>query len=435
MRPRALLLVATAVLVAVPFATATTERTAAMPSSTTNGPSNLAATTVTLNGKATLTCAGSRGFKLAYPDHTATISNAAGAGTSSYTANAIGLTPGTSYAYYAFASDCNGTAVGNPTTFTTNAIVNVTMSGAGKLSGGIACSSSCSVNVENGKSLSVTATANAGSRFSGWTGLCAGQGATCTATPTGTATLGVTFVAIHGLTVAKAGDGAGTVTSGGGEISCGSVCSASFASGAGVTLTATPAAGSVFSGWSGACAGAAATCTVSLGSDQAVTATFARERKLSVGVHGRGAVISAPTGIACINACSALFAPNAAVTLTATPEDGWRFIGWSGPCGGTGACSLTLGSDTTVNADFRPLFTLRVVTVGGRGTVRSAPNGILCGSACSKAFLQGAVVTLRASAAKGYRFTGWAGDCKGSKTTCRVTMRQGRAVVALYAKR
>ena len=41
-----------------------------------------------------------------------------------------------------------------------------------------------------------------------------------------------------------------------------------------VTLTATAAGGSVFSGWDGACAGQAGACTVTMNSDSAVTAAF-----------------------------------------------------------------------------------------------------------------------------------------------------------------
>src|SRR5207244_10398538 len=53
------------------------------------------------------------------------------------------------------------------------------------------------------------------------------------------------------LTVSKAGTGAGTVTSSPAGITCGATCAASFTSGTAVTLTAAPAAGSTFTGWSG----------------------------------------------------------------------------------------------------------------------------------------------------------------------------------------
>jgi hypothetical protein len=63
------------------------------------------------------------------------------------------------------------------------------------------------------------------------------------------------------------------VTSSPAGINCGTSCSGSFAGGANVTLTATPAFGSTFAGWSGACTGTQA-CTVSMSGARDVTATF-----------------------------------------------------------------------------------------------------------------------------------------------------------------
>ncbi len=75
------------------------------------------------------------------------------------------------------------------------------------------------------------------------------------------------------LSVTKSGNGAGTVTSTPAGINCGGTCSASYASGTTVTLTAAPASGSTFAGWSGACTGSAV-CTVSMTAARAVTAMF-----------------------------------------------------------------------------------------------------------------------------------------------------------------
>jgi subtilisin family serine protease len=77
------------------------------------------------------------------------------------------------------------------------------------------------------------------------------------------------------LSVARSGTGGGTVTSSSGGISCGATCSATFTSGTVVTLTATPATGSTFSGWTGACSGAVSTCSVTMSAARSVTATFA----------------------------------------------------------------------------------------------------------------------------------------------------------------
>ena len=75
------------------------------------------------------------------------------------------------------------------------------------------------------------------------------------------------------LAVTKAGTGTGTVTSAPAGISCEATCSASYACGAAVALTATASAGSLFSSWSGDCAGTGA-CDLVMNANRAVTATF-----------------------------------------------------------------------------------------------------------------------------------------------------------------
>jgi hypothetical protein len=75
------------------------------------------------------------------------------------------------------------------------------------------------------------------------------------------------------LTVATSGNGSGTVSSSPAGIDCGSTCSHAYSTGTSVTLIATPASGSVFSGWSGACSGTA-NCSVTMSLAQSVTATF-----------------------------------------------------------------------------------------------------------------------------------------------------------------
>jgi uncharacterized repeat protein (TIGR03803 family) len=74
------------------------------------------------------------------------------------------------------------------------------------------------------------------------------------------------------LTVADSGSG--TVTSSDGNINCGSVCSFSYNSGTLVTLTATPAQGWTFSGWSGCDSTSGNSCTVTMNSARTATANF-----------------------------------------------------------------------------------------------------------------------------------------------------------------
>jgi fibronectin type III domain protein/List-Bact-rpt repeat protein len=84
---------------------------------------------------------------------------------------------------------------------------------------------------------------------------------------------GTSCTASHLLTVSKAGTGFGTVASSPAGLDCGTSCSVAFPTGTAVTLSATPASGSTFGGWSGACTGTG-TCTVTLDADRSVAATF-----------------------------------------------------------------------------------------------------------------------------------------------------------------
>ena len=76
----------------------------------------------------------------------------------------------------------------------------------------------------------------------------------------------------YALTVVTAGTGSGTVSGGG--ISCPGTCSKSFTAGQTVSLTAAPASGSTFTGWSGGGCAGTGTCSVTVNAATSVTATF-----------------------------------------------------------------------------------------------------------------------------------------------------------------
>ena len=93
-------------------------------------------------------------------------------------------------------------------------------------------------------------------------------------------TISATFTAIpnYTLTITNAGTGSGSVSS--------NPTGPSFSAGTQVTLTATPNANSVFSGWSGACSGTATTCQVTMNSDLTATATFSAASNSPIVVTG-----------------------------------------------------------------------------------------------------------------------------------------------------
>ncbi|MCM2327029.1 MAG: hypothetical protein NDI88_03995 [Lysobacter sp.] len=77
------------------------------------------------------------------------------------------------------------------------------------------------------------------------------------------------------LAVSLGGAGSGTVSSSPAGISCGATCSASFADGATVVLTALASPGSRFAGWGGDCASAGTgACTLVMSSARNATASF-----------------------------------------------------------------------------------------------------------------------------------------------------------------
>ena len=125
---------------------------------------------------------------------------------------------------------------------------------------------------------------------------------------------------------------------------------------------------------------------------------------------GIGTVTSTPAGIDCGATCGASFTAGTAVTLTATPDAGSTFAGWSGD---TSNGQVTMNADKNVTATFNLTVshTLTVTKAGtGAGTVKSKPAGIKCGTDCNEVYNAGTAVTLRAIPAAGSTFAGWSGD-------------------------
>ncbi len=202
--------------------------------------------------------------------------------------------------------------------------------------------------------LTLLAEPEAESEFAGWSGACSGVEEECELTIEEDTTVTATFnsTAEHTLTVERTGKGSGTVTSSPGSISCGSVCSDDFLAGTEVTLAATPASGSTFEGFSGACTGTGP-CTVTMSKSRNVTATFDLTPKpkftLTVTKSGAG------TGkVRCDGgACASSYRMGTTVTLAATAASGSAFAGWSGGgCSGSGTCVVTIEANTAITATF-----------------------------------------------------------------------------------
>ncbi len=155
--------------------------------------------------------------------------------------------------------------------------------------GGTAGAGACEGTYAAGTAITLEARPANGSRFTGWFGPCNGTSA-CSVSLTDSAQVVASFeLAIFNLTVVGAGTGTGTVRSQTGSsvaIACTITAGRSGTTGCDgtyplaadrVTLTATAANGSTFSGWGGDCTGTA-TCIVTLDQAHLVTAAFIPRR-------------------------------------------------------------------------------------------------------------------------------------------------------------
>ncbi|MCK6622862.1 MAG: T9SS type A sorting domain-containing protein [Calditrichaceae bacterium] len=263
--------------------------------------------------------------------------------------------------------------------------------------------------------VTLTASPAAGYQFSGWSGDLSGSTNPAAITMNANKTVTATFTALpqYTLTVNIAGSGTVTLNPPGGVYTAATV----------VTLTAAPAAGFVFSGWSGDLSGSANPAAITMDANKTVTATFTAlpQYTLTANISGNGTVQLNPPG--------GIYNQGTVVSLTAVPGTGFRFSGWSGDLSGTAnPASLTMDANKTVTATFTPIpqYTLTLATVGSGAITANPPatNGV---------YDSAAVVTLTAVPDAGWRFSGWSGDLSGTANPASLTMNANKTVTATFA--
>ncbi|MBX9765149.1 DUF4215 domain-containing protein [Patescibacteria group bacterium] len=159
------------------------------------------------------------------------------------------------------------------------------------------------------------------------------------------------------LTVVKVGSGQGLVTSAPAGIHCGADCAERYLSHVIVTLNAAVTRGMMFAGWEGACSGSGS-CAVDMDADKTVFANFIARSPYTLTSSNSpadGGVITA-LGINCGAVCATTVYEGEALTITAQPNFGFEFSGWSGDCTGTeSVCSLEVVGDALVTANYTAL--------------------------------------------------------------------------------
>jgi len=197
----------------------------------------------------------------------------------------------------------------------------------------------------SGTSVKVTAVANTGYTFTNWTDQVSGSILSTSPDYTfalsanrslianfaiNTYTLGV--IAVNG-TVLKVAD------------------QPRYNHGSNVVLTATPAAGYVFSSWTGGATGTANPITVNMTSDKVVTANFT-----AIPVDAFTLTVNAVNGSVVKTPNQATYTNGSTVVLTSTPAAGYAFSSWSGDAtGSVSPLTVTMNSNKNITANFTPL--------------------------------------------------------------------------------
>ena len=159
-------------------------------------------------------------------------------------------------------------------------LLKVTKASTGRVTsspGGIVCGGQERACSGQFATVTLTAVPNSGYAFKNWVGCPGSTGPKCTLTLTQPATVRAIFAKLpkYQLKITKTKNG--LITSDPKGLKCGyttKTCNANFVSGTSVRVTATPKPGAAFTGWSGACSGKAATCTLIMDGKKGVGATF-----------------------------------------------------------------------------------------------------------------------------------------------------------------
>ncbi len=260
-----------------------------------------------------------------------------------------------------------------------------------------------------GEVVTLTTDPDPGWRFAGWSGDLSGTNNPEMITMDGHKTVTATFTQEeYTLAVNLVGNGSADLAPSQSTYHYGDV----------VTLTADPAPGWSFAGWGGDLSGTNTPETIAMDGHKTVTATFTQEEyNLAVNLVGNGSVDLAPN--------QGIYYYGDVVTLTADPDPGWSFAGWSGDLSGVNNPeTITMDGHKTVTATFtREEYTL-ALNVVGNGSVDLAPN--------QSTYHYGDVVTFTAIPDLGWSFASWSGDLSGSANPEELTMESSRLVTATF---
>lgn len=140
------------------------------------------------------------------------------------------------------------------------------------------CTGTCTLNFGRDTMVTLTAAPGPGVALASWSGACRGRKASCVVRMSGprSVTAAYSTLPVYAVNYTKAGTADGTidVEAAGSTMSCAANCAPSLPAGTAIRVTARPAAGKSFGGWSGVCRGMKASCSFTLRSSARLSAVF-----------------------------------------------------------------------------------------------------------------------------------------------------------------
>lgn len=113
------------------------------------------------------------------------------------------------------------------------------------------------------------------------------------------------------------------------------------------------------------------------------------------------------------------------VTLTAMPDVGYEFAGWSGDLtGNENPVTITITKNMTITAHFTQNQYTITTNIIGQGYVTKYPE--------KETYTYGEIVTLTAIANAGWNFSEWSGDLTGTQNPINITMNGNKNITATF---
>jgi hypothetical protein len=314
----------------------------------------------------------------------------------------VTATPDAGAAFTGFGGDLTGTTSPQLLTVDADKTVSVGASGPGSVTlepaGGVYTA---------GTSVTVTAVPDADSAFVGFSGDLTGTANPQVVVVTANTTATASFATLFDVAASATGPGSVTLDPPGGTYPAGTV----------VTVTATPDAGAVFTGFGGDLTGTTSPQPLTVDADKTVSASFAAQFTLSVTASGPGSVTLEPAG--------GVYTAGTSVTVTAVPDPDAAFLGWSGDLtGSTNPQVVVVNANASASASFVTLFDV-AASAAGPGTIALDPPG--------GTYPAGTVVTVTATPDAGALFTGFGGDLTGTTSPQLLTVDADKTVSASFA--